>query len=56
MVAEGIILEDKDDFLRKELAGIKERLTRFGTVKKITPHGHYWIIKPDIEPGEVFEI
>jgi predicted nucleotidyltransferase len=53
---EGIILEDKDDFLRKELASIKEKLTHFGTVKKITPQGYYWIIKPDIKPGEVFEI
>lgn len=53
---EGIILEDSDDFLKKELASIKEKLTDFGAVKKITPQGHYWVIKPGMKPGEVFEV
>lgn len=53
---EGVILEDKNEFLEKELAKVRERLSALGAAKKITPRGHYWVLKPDVEPGEVFKI
>jgi len=53
---EGIILYDHNNFLRKYLQKIKDRLKRIGAVKKIVPGGYYWILKPDIKVGEVFEL
>jgi predicted nucleotidyltransferase len=53
---EGIILFDKEDYLKKHLNEIKEKMVKLGSIKKITPHGHYWVLKPDLRPGEVFEL
>jgi predicted nucleotidyltransferase len=53
---EGIILFDKENFLKEELTRVKETLVRLGSRKKITPHGHYWTLKPDIKPGEIINI
>ena len=53
---EGIILFDEADFLKKHLNAIKEKMVKLGSIKKITPHGHYWVLKPDLRPGEVFEL
>lgn len=53
---EGVIFHDKEDFLKRQLESLRERLTNLGAIKKITPQGHYWILKPDIKVGEVFEI
>ncbi|MGQ9531235.1 MAG: nucleotidyltransferase domain-containing protein [Desulfotomaculales bacterium] len=56
IVEEGVILADRDGFLAAELAGVRERLACLGAVKKATPLGPYWVLKPDLRPGEVFEI
>lgn len=53
---EGIILFDKGGFLKSHLNAIKEKMIALGSIKKTTPHGHYWNLKPDLHPGEVFEI
>lgn len=53
---EGLILFDKETFLKEELTQVKEALVRLGSRKKITPHGHYWTLKPDIKPGEIINI
>jgi len=53
---EGLILEDQNDFLKGELNQVKERLNTLGSIKKMTPQGHYWLLKPDIEVGEVIKI
>jgi hypothetical protein len=56
MTEEGIILHDKGGFLEKELEAIRRRLRELGARKVATPKGHYWILKPDLKPGEVVEI
>ena len=56
MSYEGVILYDKENFLKRQLESLRERLTNLGAIRKITPQGHYWILKPDIKVGEVFEI
>lgn len=48
---EGIILFDKEDYLKNHLNEIKEKMVKLGSIKKITPHGHYWVLKPDLRPG-----
>jgi uncharacterized protein len=53
---EGLILYDRKDFLKIELRSLKKRLTTLGAIKKSSPQGHYWILKPGIQPGEIFEI
>ena len=53
---EGITLFDEADFLKKHLNAIKEKMIGLGSIKKRTPHGHYWNLKPDLRIGEVFEL
>lgn len=56
IVEDGIILHDKENFLRNVLLSIKESLKKLGARKIITKKGYYWILKPDIKPGEIVRI
>jgi len=56
MVEDGIIWYDKEDFLRKVLLSIKENLKNLEAKKVTTEKGYYWILKPDIKPGEIVRI
>jgi len=53
---EGIIHFDRDDFLAEHLRQVRESLRNLGSIKKSTPQGHYWVLKPDLKLGEVIEI
>jgi predicted nucleotidyltransferase len=53
---EGIIQYDRGGFLLETLREVRESLVKLGSVKKSTPQGHYWVLKPDLKPGEVIEI
>jgi hypothetical protein len=53
---EGIILFDSEYFLNKQLIEVRETLEKLGAVKKTTPHGHYWILKPGLKFGEVIRV
>jgi predicted nucleotidyltransferase len=46
------ILFDRDQFLEDYLRGLKERLSRLGARKVMFRGGYYWILKPDLKPGE----
>ncbi len=56
MVDDGIILYDRDNFLKNVLERLSERLKELGAKKIKTEKGHYWILKPDAKPTEVVEI
>ncbi|MDI6885916.1 MAG: nucleotidyltransferase domain-containing protein [archaeon] len=56
MVEDGIIWYDKEDFLRKVLLSIKENLKKLEAKKVTTEKGYYWVLKPDIKPGEIVRI
>ena len=56
VVGEGVILYDRDGFLRRTLDSIAKRLKELGARKVVTEKGHFWILKPDLRPGEVVEI
>lgn len=56
IVEDGIILYDKEDFLKNVLLSIKENLKKLGARKIITKKGYYWVLKPDIRPGEIVRI
>ena len=43
---EGIILYDREDFMGRVLAGVRDRLSRSGAVRAQLPgRGHYWILE-----------
>lgn len=53
---DGIILYD-DGLMRKKLAELKERLRVLGSKRVRTRTGNwYWVLKPDLKPGEVIKI
>jgi len=56
IVEDGVILYDKNGFLRNVLEGLSEKLRRMGARRIKAGKGRYWILKPGAEPPEVVEI
>lgn len=57
ILTDGIILYDKDDFIKRQLNELQERLKALGARKVRLPDGRwYWDLKPDYKMGEVVEI
>lgn len=56
IVDDGVIIYDKGFFLARELDSLKEALRRLNARKVSGSKGHYWVIKPNIKPGEVVKI
>jgi predicted nucleotidyltransferase len=46
------ILFDREEFVGRYLRTLKERLSRLGARKVRFGGGYYWILKPNIKPGE----
>jgi predicted nucleotidyltransferase len=46
------ILFDRELFLGGYLVELKERLSRLGARKVMLGGGYYWLLKPDLKPGE----
>lgn len=48
---------DKDDFLKKVLEELRNKLKELGAKKMVLPDGSwYWILKPDLKFGEVVKL
>jgi len=56
LVEDARICHDKDGFLARYLAGLKERLDRMGARRIYRGGAWYWVLKADYRPGEVIEI
>jgi predicted nucleotidyltransferase len=56
MTEEIDILFDRDDFFRRNLDGFKERLRKLGSKRVWVGKMWYWILKPDLKPGETFSL
>jgi len=57
LVEDGIILFDREGFLGRILDEIRARLKQLGALRRELPNGsRYWILKPVVREGEVFEI
>jgi len=57
MIDDSIILYDKDNFFKNRLKELKKRLLQLGSKKVVLEDNTwYWELKPDIAPGEVFEV
>jgi predicted nucleotidyltransferase len=57
MTQEAILLFDRDGFFRKVLERLRRRLQELGSKRVFLPDGSwYWVLKPDIKWGEVFDL
>jgi hypothetical protein len=57
VIDHGVILFDKGNILKDELQRMKEKMRRLGSKKILLPDGSwYWDLKPDLKPGEVFDL
>jgi predicted nucleotidyltransferase len=56
MTEDARILYDREDFLEKELSGLRIKLQRLGSKRIWRGSAWYWDLKPDYVPGEVFEL
>lgn len=56
MVYDVIILYDREEFFQNILESLRKRFKELGSQRIWRGNRWYWILKPDIQPGEVFEI
>jgi len=56
MVEDARILHDPDGFLAGRLDRLRERLRQLGARRIRRGNAWYWELKPDLKPGEVFEL
>ncbi|MGE5579638.1 MAG: nucleotidyltransferase domain-containing protein [Bacillota bacterium] len=56
MISDARILYDRDAFFARYLQRLQARLTELGSVRVKSGGAWHWVLKPDLKPGEVFEI
>ncbi|MEN2985996.1 MAG: nucleotidyltransferase domain-containing protein [Thermodesulfovibrionaceae bacterium] len=56
LVEDAKILYDREDFFKKELEKIKEKLKSLGAKRYWLGNAWYWVLKPDIKPGETIKL
>jgi hypothetical protein len=56
MVEDARVLYDRGGFLQETLAKFKARLDRLGARRIWRGNAWFWDLKPDYQPGEVFEL
>jgi len=50
------ILYDRNQFFQKRLDRLKKRLHELGSKKIWKGEMWYWVLKPDLKPGEIFSL
>ena len=56
MVDDALVLFDRDEFFARQMADLRERLEALGARRVWVGNTWYWDLKPDYQPGEIFEI
>lgn len=56
MVSDSRILFDRGSFFTAYLQRLEARLAELGSVRVKSGGAWHWVLKPDLKPGEVFEI
>lgn len=56
MTDQARILFDRDGILRARLDRLAEKLRRWGSRRVRRGGGYYWLLKPDLKPGERLEL
>jgi predicted nucleotidyltransferase len=55
VVEDGIILFDRDDFMKKTIDRVRARLRELGARRIWRGRRWYWMLKPEVKVGEVLE-
>ncbi len=50
------LLFDKGDFFAQYLDGLRAKMRAWGSEKRYRGGGYYWLLKPDLKPGEKFDL
>ena len=56
MTLEARILFDHNDFFARHLDGLRARMRKLGSRRVQFGGGYYWVLKPDLKPGEDIEL
>lgn len=56
LVEDARLLYDRDGFFRSVLARLEASLKRLGAERRVSGLARYWVLKPDLRPGEVIEL
>ncbi len=56
MVEESKLLIDKENFFKDFLCRLKIKMENWGSKKVQFKNSYYWILKPDLKPGEVLRL
>jgi hypothetical protein len=56
VVEDGVMIHDREGFLKGVLERIAERLRELGAKRVWTKKGWYWVLKPDARLGEEVEV
>lgn len=56
MVEDAELLYDRGGFFQGVLQRLRRRLKELGAKRVFRGTRWYWVLKPDIKPGEVFEL
>ena len=56
LVEDAVLLFDADGFFASVLDRLKRRLKELGSVRRRMGKVGYWELKPDLRPGEIFEL
>ena len=56
MVEDARLLYDRDGFFAGVLARLRRRLAELGAERRTLGRVRYWVLKPDLAPGEVVEL
>ncbi|MFN4181000.1 MAG: nucleotidyltransferase domain-containing protein [Armatimonadota bacterium] len=56
MTEDAVILFDRDGFLESILDNLRQRLRELGAQRREIEGVRYWVLKPDLKPGEVISL
>lgn len=56
MTREVDILFDRDGFFQRYLGQLSDKLEKMGSKRVACGGGYYWLLKPDLKPGEDIEL
>jgi predicted nucleotidyltransferase len=56
LVEDARILHDAGGFLAARLDRLRQRMKELGSVRVVRANARHWVLKPDLKPGEVFEL
>ncbi len=56
MVIDSIIIYDRNDFFKNIIEKLKIKFNELGSKRVFIGTRWYWILKPDLKPGEIIEL